>query len=153
MLLGIKDKDERRTRNMNDTTTPRAEATANLASLFFEVVREEGIDFEAFEAKCMSLGHSIMADAMSAALERFDDHLCSDLPEGCKVHDKRDKSLASEVGDLKFRYRRVRDAYGNTVVPYADALDLPWGARVTPGAKSFLVEAGADVSYQKAANC
>ena len=47
------------------------------------------------------------------------------------------------VGDLRFKYRRVRDAFGNTVVPYADALDLPWGARVTPGAKS--VRRGHDV--------
>ena len=89
---------------------------------------------------------------MSMALERFDAKLCSELPEGCKVHDRRGKALASEVGDLKFRYRRVRDAFGNTVAPYADALDLPWNARVTPGAKAFLVEAGADVSYQKVAN-
>ena len=137
---------------MNDTATPRAEATSLLASFFYEIVCEEGIDFGSFESKCISLGHSVIADAMSVALERFDAKLCSDLPEGCKVHDRRRKTLASEVGDLKFRYRRVRDAYGNTVVPYADALDLPWGARVTPGARSFLVEAGADVSYQKAAN-
>ena len=46
----------------------------------------------------------------------------------------------------------MRDANGHSVIPYADALDLPWGARVTPGAKSFLVEAGAETSYQKAAN-
>lgn len=137
---------------MNDTATPRAEATSLLASFFYEIICEDGIDFGTFESKCISLGHSVIADAMSMALERFDARLCLDLPEGCKVHDRRRKTLASEVGDLKFRYRRVRDACGNTVVPYADALDLPWGARVTPGAKSFLVEAGADVSYQKAAN-
>lgn len=137
---------------MNDTATPRAEASSLLASLFFDILCEEGVDFEAFESKCISLGHSVMADAMSAALERLDARLCLDLPEGCKVHDRRKKTLASEVGDLKFSYRRVRDAFGNTVVPYAEALDLPWGARVTPGARSFLVEAGAEVSYQKAAN-
>ena len=137
---------------MNDTATPRAEASSLLASFFFEIVCEEGIGFEAFESRCISLGHSIIADAMSMALERFDAKLCLDLPEGCKVHDRREKTLASEVGDLKFRYRRVRDSFGNTVIPYADALDLPWNARVTPGAKSFLVEAGANVSYQKAAN-
>ena len=137
---------------MNDTATPRAEASSLLASFFFEIVCEEGIDFEAFESRCISLGHSIIADAMSMALERFDASLCLDLPEGCGVHDRRKKTLASEVGDLKFRFRRVRDPFGNTVIPYADALDLPWNARVTPGAKSFLVEAGADVSYQKAAN-
>lgn len=137
---------------MNDTSTPRAEASSLLAPLFFEILCEEGIDFESFESRSISVGHAVIAGAMSMAIERFDARLCSDLPEGCKVHDRRRKTLASEVGDLEFRYRRVRDAYGNTVVPYADALDLPWGARVTPGARSFLVEAGADVSYQKAAN-
>ena len=137
---------------MNDTATPRAEASSLLASFFFEIACEEGVDFGSFESRCISLGHSVIADAMSMALERFDAALCLDLPDGCKIHDRREKTLASEVGDLRFKYRRVRDAFGNTVVPYADALDLPWGARVTPGARSFLVEAGADVSYQKAAN-
>ena len=94
---------------MNDTTTPMAEAASLLASSFFEVVCEEGVDFEAFESRCISLGHSMIADAMSMALERFDARLCLGLPEGCRVHDRREKTLASEVGDLKFRYRRVRD--------------------------------------------
>ena len=137
---------------MNDTATPRAEAASLLASSFFEIVCEEGVDFESFESRCISLGHSVIAEAMSIALERLDARLCLDLPAGCRVHDRRGKTLASEVGDLTFSYRRVRDEYGNTVVPYADALDLPWGARVTPGAKSFLVEAGAEVSFQRAAN-
>lgn len=137
---------------MNDTATPRAEASSLLAPVFFEVLCEEGITFEAFESRSIAIGHAVIADAMSMAIERLDARLCADLPDGCRVHDRRGKTLASEVGDLRFRYRRVRDAFGNAVVPYADALDLPWGARVTPGAKSFLVEAGADVSYQKAAN-
>ena len=38
------------------------------------------------------------------------------------------------------------------MIPLADSLDLPWCSRVTPRARSFLVDAGADVSYQKAAN-
>lgn len=137
---------------MNDTATPRAEAASLLAPVFLDILREEGVTFESFESRSIAIGHAVIADAMSAAIERLDAMLCLDLPDGCRVHDRRGKTLASEVGDLKFRYRRVRDAFGNTVVPYADALDLPWGARVTPGAKAFLVEAGADVSYQKAAN-
>ena len=136
----------------NDTATQRAEASSLLASFFYEIICEEGIDFESFESKCIHMGHSIIAKAMSMAIERFDAMLCLELPDGSKVHDRRGKTLASEVGDLRFKYRRVRDAFGNTVVPYADALDLPWGARVSPGAKSFLVEAGADVSYQKASS-
>jgi hypothetical protein len=68
-----------------------------------------GIDFEGFESRCISLGHSIIADAMSTALERFDARLCLDLPDRCKVHDRRVKTLPSEVGDLKLRYRSVQE--------------------------------------------
>jgi len=138
---------------MNDTTTKsRAEASALLAPVFLEILCEEGVDFESFEGRAISVGHAVIAEAMSIAIERLDARLCADLPEGCRVHDRRSKTLATEVGDLTFTYRRVRDAFGNTVVPYADALDLPWGARVSPAARSFLVEAGAEVSYQRAAN-
>ena len=137
---------------MHDTAAPWAEASLLLSSSFYEMLREGDLDFEEFESKAVSFGHSAMADAIAMALERRDAELCADLPDGCKVHDRRPKTLASEIGDLRFRYRRVRDGFGNTVIPLADSLDLPWNSRVTPGARSFLVEAGADVSFQKAAN-
>lgn len=137
---------------MHDTAAPWAEASSLLASSFYEILCEEGMSFEEFESRSISYGHAAIADAISMSLERKDKSLCAGLPDGCKVHDRRPKTLASEVGDLSFSYRRVRDACGNTVVPLADHLDLPWCARVTPGARSFLVEAAADVSYQKAAN-
>ena len=137
---------------MHDTAAPWAEASSLLASSFYDILNEEGMTFEEFESRSISYGHAAIAGAISMALERKDESLCAILPEGCKVHDRRPKTLASEVGDLSFRYRRVRDAFGNTVIPLADHLDLPWCARVTPGARSFLVDAGADVSYQKAAN-
>ena len=137
---------------MHDTAAPWAEASSLLASSFYEILNEGGMSFEEFESRSIAYGHAAIADAISMALERKDASLCAGLPDGCKVHDKRPKTLASEVGDLRFSYRRARDAYGNTVVPLADFLDLPWCSRITPGARSFLVDAGADVSYQKAAN-
>jgi len=137
---------------MHDTAAPWAEASSLLASSFYEILNEEGMTFEEFESRSISYGHAAIADAICLALERKDKSLCASLPDGCSVHDRRPKALASEVGDLNFSYRRVRDACENTVIPLADHLDLPWCARVTPGARSFLVEAGADVSYQKAAN-
>lgn len=145
-------KEGRRTRQMHDTASPRAEASSLLASSFYEILSEEGVSFEEFESKSIEYGHAVIADAISMALERKDAFLCASLPDGCRVHDRRPKTLASEVGDLSFKCRRVRDECGNTAMPLADFLDLPWCARVTPGARSFLVEAGADVSYQKAAN-
>ena len=139
---------------MNDTPTASREdmAAGLLASIFLEILCDEGVDFGSFESRAIAAGHSVMAKAMSSALEQLDARLCAELPEGCRVHDRRAKTLATEVGDLTFAYRRVRDGFGNDAAPLADALDLPWGDRVSPGARSFLVEAGADVSYQKAAN-
>lgn len=84
---------------MNDTATPRAEASSLLASFFFEIVCEEGIDFGSFESKCISLGHSIMADAMSMAIERFDARLCLDRPRR-KVFGGRGRSPSDLEGGL-----------------------------------------------------
>lgn len=136
---------------MNDTAAPRT-ASSLLAPIFLEILCEDGMDFESFESRAIDVGHSVIAEAMPMAIERLDSRLCAALPDGCRVHDTRSKTLATEVGDLSFSYRRARDPFGNTVVPYADALDLPWGARVSPGARPFLVEAGAEASYRRAAN-
>ena len=137
---------------MNDTPTPQSAAASLLAPVLLDILREDGIRFESFESRAIAVGHAVIADAMAAAIERLDAELCAELPEGCRVHDRRRKTLATEVGDLSFTYRRARDAFGNTVIPYADALDLPWNARVSPAARAFLVEAGAETSYQRAAN-
>ncbi|MFR2951079.1 MAG: UPF0236 family transposase-like protein [Collinsella intestinalis] len=121
---------------MHDTTAPWAKASSLLALSFSEILDEEGIDFEEFESRAIALGHAAIAEAMSLSLERKDASLCAALGDGLAVHDRRPKTLASEIGDLAFSYRRARDRYGNTVVPLADFLDLPWCARVTPGARS-----------------
>lgn len=137
---------------MNDTTSVTSSATAALASLFLDIVSSgDGITFEQFEERSIRLGHEIMAQALGRALEHYDNLICDGLPEGHRIHDKRVRTLATEVGDVSFAHRRVRDGYGLTHVPLADDLDLPWGCRVSPGATAFLVEAGAEVSYLKAA--
>jgi len=136
---------------MNSTTDARATAEECLAELFLqEITSADGITFEDFEFNAIEAGNSIMAAAMGRAIEKYDDILCSDLPAGWKVHDKVAKTLPSEVGDLRYRFRRVRDGNGVEHVPYAEALDFPHGARISPGARSFLVEAGAEVSYEGA---
>lgn len=136
---------------MNDTTPLAASATSALASLFLDImISRDGMTFERFEDESIQLGHRIMAQALGAALERYDDLTCADLPAGHHIHDRRNRILATEVGDVSFVYRRVRDEYGLTHVPLADSLDLPWGARISPGANAFLIEAGAEVSYLKA---
>lgn len=132
-------------------STARAAAAAALADVLTDIPLGDPGSFESFERAAIEAGHSAMAAAMGRALERYDAALCLDPPPGCSAHDARARRLATEVGDVRFACRRLRDASGATVVPLADALDLPWGCRVPPGAEAFLVEAGAEVSYAAAA--
>lgn len=134
-----------------DNPTACAAASAALADIFTDILLEGGCSFEAFEERAVARGHEAMARAMGLALERYDEALCSELPARRRPHDARTRTLATEVGDVTFSWHRLRDASGATVVPLADALDLPWGCRVSPGAEAFLVEAGAEVSYAAAA--
>ena len=135
-----------------DVTATRAQVTSLLSILFSNIIESERIDFASLEQRAISLVHEISCESLSLALELLDTSLCLDgaLPEGSYIHDKRKRTLASPIGDISFSYRRARDAYGNTSIPLADYLDLPWSCRITPGAQSFLVDAGAEVSYAKA---
>lgn len=136
---------------MAQDSTSKREAVSYLASAFFAALSQDGVTLEEAEDACIAIGHAAMAEAYAGALERLDAALCSSLPEGTRVHDRRERTLATKVGDVTFRYRRCRDAAGNTVVPLADALDVPWGSRISPAAASFLVGAGAQVSYARSA--
>lgn len=139
----------------NDTAPAALRARQALAELFWEALSEShaggGATLESFEDDAISIGHAAMADAIAAALERLDAALCSSLPEGWRVHDRRRRALATKVGDVSFAWTRVRDRRGVAEVPLAEALDLPHGCRVSPAASSFLVAAGAEVSYAKSA--
>ena len=129
----------------------RRAAVGYLSQIFSEIVCAEGRGLLESEDLCMREGHLLLAEALSSALERYDDLLCSKLPDGLRIHDRRRRTLATKLGDVGFSWRRCRDAAGNTVIPLADALDIPWGARISPSARAFLVEAGAEVSFAKSA--
>lgn len=128
-----------------------AEAALSLAPAFTEILASCAGDFEAGELQCLAAGHRVLAKALSLALERLDAALCAGLPEDTRVHDRRRRTLSTTVGDVSFRYTRCRDGRGGTVVPLADELDCPWGARVSPAARAFLLDAGAEVSFKKSA--
>lgn len=128
-------------------STAAAAAEAALADIFTDILMAGGATFASFEGAVLAEGHRLMARAMGRALERMDAALCASL----RVHDVRERSLATTVGDVSFRWRRLRGPDGAGVVPLADELDLPWGARASPAAESFLVEAGAEVPYAAAA--
>ena len=133
------------------SASDRAQAERFLASAFSDIMPSQGGDLEHMEDACMRVGHELMAAAFGRALERLDATLRSGLTGGERFHDRRQRTLATKMGDVRFFYSRCRDVYGNTVVPLADALDFPWGARISPAARSFLVASGADVSYAKSA--
>lgn len=138
--------------NANDTASTAEIASAALADLFDEELRAMGATgIAALEDKLLGVGHEVMARAFSSALQRYDLRLCASLPEGAGIHDRRERTLATKMGDVTFRWTRVRAADGGIGVPLADAIDLPVGCRVSPAACDFLVEAACDVPYARAA--
>lgn len=135
----------------NHTIALHSQAQSILSSIFVQILCEDPeLTFEDFEDRSICAVHSLAADAIGSALECYDQLICSDLPDGYRVHDRRCRTLATEVGDVSFRWRRVKGPRGYSV-PLADALDVPWSTRVSPGAAEFLLQAGAEVSYQRAA--
>lgn len=132
-------------------STASAAAEAALADIFTGILMAGGTDFASFERDALAEGHAVMARALGRALERRDAALCAEPPSHLRVHDVRRRTLATAMGDVSFRWHRLRGRDGTTVIPLADELDLPWGARVSPAAEEFLVEAGAEVSYAAAA--
>ena len=133
---------------MHDTTS----AVTCLTSVFLDLLKTEFPALAQFEDEAVRIGHQAIAEAMGRALEMLDRELCSDLPKGTCIHETRRRTLATEVGDVSFSRRVCRDGYGCAYVPLDEAIDLPRGMRISPGAFAFLIDAGAEVSYQKAAD-
>lgn len=125
---------------------------AYLSDIFTKIICEDGQNLLLSENLCIKQGHLLMAKALSIALERYDKMLCANLPEGVVIHDKRKRTLGTKVGDVTFFYHRCRDRKGNSIVPVADALDIPWSTRISPAARKFLVDAGIEVSFTRASS-
>lgn len=138
----------------NDAAPAALRARRALAELFWEALPASlggEAAFESFEDEALGIARSIAAGALASALERLDARLCSEPPKGRRAHDRRERTLATKLGDVRFRWTRVRDKRGFSEIPVAEALDLPHGCRISPAAAGFLVRAGAEVSYAKAA--
>lgn len=129
-----------------------ASAVACLTSVFLEVLEQDCQTLKSYEDEVIRLGHGVMAKAMAGALELFDDRLFKSYSPGLRVKEKRARSLATRMGDVSFVRRVCADAYGNPLAPLDEALDLPHGSRISPGAVGFLINAGIEVSYAKAAH-
>lgn len=136
---------------MTDDTSLKAAAVAALADMFAKIA-SGAPDMAALESGCIDLGHECIAVAMGRALEALDDELMTARPDGLSVHDRRPRALATEVGDVRFSARRYRDRFGCDVCLLSDSLDIPYGARISPGAVEFLSWAAALSSYARAAD-
>lgn len=136
---------------MHDSSNPRARAIAALAEMFLDLSLGSE-SFASIESKAIDLGRGCMAEALGLALEAYDAHLLGSKPRGLRSHDIRERTLATEIGDVSFSIRRYRDRFGCDVYLLADALDIPYNSRASPGATGFLVGAAAHVSCAKAAH-
>ena len=135
---------------MDNDSSLREAAVASMAEIFLAGARGAA-DFAAFEDAAIAAGHSMMAEAMGRALEARDAELAAGRPAGPRMRDRRERTLATEVGDVSFSRCRYAGEEG-AVYLLDDALDLPWGARVSPGAAAFLVTAGTMASYARTAS-
>ena len=129
-----------------------AAAVACLTSVFLEVLEQDFPTLKSFEEEVIDVGHNVMTKAMSSALEIFDEKLCKGYASALRIKEKRERRLATRIGDVDFRRRICTDKYGNPLVPLDEVLDLPHGTRISPGAACFLSNAGIEVSYAKAAH-
>ena len=125
-------------------------ASESLAEAYSELLASGGLDLAGFEDRALAIAHEAAARAYGISLERRDSELRASLPEGVRPHDRRRRSLATRLGDVSFAVTRCTDRLGLGSCPLLDELDLPYGARVSPGAASLLVELASDVSYARA---
>ena len=126
-------------------------AVAALESAFSELLRESPAGFEAFEGAAKRLADACCAEAMGRALEARDRELAAARPAGSRAHSRRRRTLATLSGDVSFARAVLLDAAGNTLYPLDEELGLPYGDRVSPAARAFLVTCGADVPYARTA--
>lgn len=134
---------------MNYDTAP---AVACFTSIFLDELRQGTTSLREFEKFVIALGHDVLAQAEGAAFELFDDELHEGYAPDLKVKEKKARCLATRIGDTVFTRRICVDGYGNQIVPLDEVLGLPHNARISPGAVDFLMNAGIEVSYAKAAH-
>ena len=106
-------------------------------------------DYEEFVLK---EGTEVLRNAMCRALEKLDDTIFSEHESSFSVKEKRMRTLASTLGDLKFKRRIYIDKYGNSAPLLDEKLDIGFRCRISPLAFEFLVDMASVVSYQEASN-
>lgn len=128
--------------------------TALLRSILVEFCLERIGRFEDFEqAETSSLQDMLetLADAMSKALEIFDERLFADRPEGWRVKDARPRSILTEFGEVSFTRRVYIDEFGDRRTYLDEIVSLRPRKRLSPGAFQALALFGSEIPYERAA--
>lgn len=128
--------------------------TAVLKSILVEFCLERICRFEDFAQAEVSVHRDVLAtlsDAMSEALEIFDERLFVDKPEGWRVKDARPRSILTEFGEVTFTRRIYTDESGDRRTYTDEILALRPRKRLSPGAFEALALFGAEIPYERAA--
>ena len=128
--------------------------TASLKSVLVDLCLERITRFEDFE-RAETSSHEdvlrILADAMSEALEIFDERLFVDKPEGWRVKDTRPRSILTEFGEVAFTRRVYTDEFGDRRTYLDEIVSLRPRKRLSPGAFGALALFGSEIPYERAA--
>lgn len=108
-------------------------------------------DFERAETSALEDVLKALADAMSEALEIFDERLFVDRPRGWRVKDVRPRSILTEFGAVAFTRRVYIDEFGDRRTYLDEIVSLRPRKRLSPGAFRALALFGAEIPYERAA--
>ena len=128
--------------------------TALLKSILVKFCLERIGRFEDFEQAETSAHDDVLktlADAMSEALEVFDERLFADRPEGWRVKDARSRSILTEFGEVTFTRRVYIDEFGDRRTYLDEIVSLRPRKRLSPSAFGALVLFGSEIPYERAA--
>jgi hypothetical protein len=128
--------------------------TALLKSVLVEFCLERIASFEDFERAETSSHEDVLrtlADAMSEALEIFDERLFLDRPEGWRVKDARSRSILTEFGEVAFTRRVYTDEFGDRRTYLDEIVSLRPRKRLSPAAFQALALFGSEIPYERAA--
>jgi hypothetical protein len=128
--------------------------TALLKSILVEFCLERITRFEdlgQIEASAHQDVLKTLADALSEALEVFDERLFADKPDGWRVKDARPRSILTEFGEVTFTRRVYTDEFGDRRTYLDEIVALRPRKRLSPGAFEALALFGSEIPYERAA--
>ena len=130
----------------------KTEATAQLSEFFLQELIGSKFSLRDFEVFVCKEGTEVLRNAMISSLEKLDDRLFNEREGDLKVKEKRERTLASTIGDLKFNRRIYTDKYKNSNAILDEALEIGYRSRISPHAFEFLINMASKVSYKEASN-